>query len=382
MWQNKQGLVLDGASPLLVKNSFVANTQIGLQNNSTSPVDARNSWWGKVDGPRHSSNSDGEGDAVSDNVLFDPWLKEEFEEVTERDPGDVDGNGEIEVLDAVLILKFIVKLEEPSTVQSQAADVSGDGAIGIRDVILVLRFAVGQISGFSKPVLESVEPSQLDIHLSNMKRLPDGRLALTATFERLRDAVGGELLLIYDADFGQVEDIRIEGLSPEALSLVNSDLPGQVHVGFVEPKGSGEAESMRLSLVLAGGLAGESPQVEVSGQFYNGQGQLVGESSSGQRSSALPSAYALWPNYPNPFNPATSLRYDLPESGHVLLEVFSVTGQRVTRLVDGWVDAGHHRLKWDGRNDRGQGVASGVYLCRFVVGKGQYVGIRRMVFLK
>ena len=72
--------------------------------------------------------------------------------------------------------------------------------------------------------------------------------------------------------------------------------------------------------------------------------------------------------YPNPFNPSTTIRFDLPEAGEVELAVYNVRGQRVATLAKGMCDQGEHAIKWDGLDHRGTGVSSGVYLCRLTVG--------------
>ena len=97
---------------------------------------------------------------------------------------------------------------------------------------------------------------------------------------------------------------------------------------------------------------------------------------------ALPAVYALGQNYPNPFNPTTTIRYDLPEAGHVVLNVFNISGQLVRTLVDDWIEAGHHRAEWDGRDEHDREVAAGIYLYRLVIEKDKLSMVRRMVFLK
>ena len=72
----------------------------------------------------------------------------------------------------------------------------------------------------------------------------------------------------------------------------------------------------------------------------------------------------LHPNVPNPFNPSTSIAFELAASGPVVLDVVDVSGRRVTTLVDGVRDAGLHRVRWDGRDAAGRAVASGTYLLR------------------
>ncbi len=82
-------------------------------------------------------------------------------------------------------------------------------------------------------------------------------------------------------------------------------------------------------------------------------------------SAALPHSFAVHPNYPNPFNPATSIRYDLPEASHVSLVVYDVLGREVVELVNGMQDAGFKSVEWNAA-----GVASGVYLARFTAMDG------------
>jgi len=69
-------------------------------------------------------------------------------------------------------------------------------------------------------------------------------------------------------------------------------------------------------------------------------------------------------NYPNPFNPSTTIEYELPEPGNVRLDIFNILGQQIRTLVDGWEDTGMHQVTWDGRDDRGNGVGAGLYLYR------------------
>ncbi|MGD8279360.1 MAG: FlgD immunoglobulin-like domain containing protein, partial [Gemmatimonadota bacterium] len=78
----------------------------------------------------------------------------------------------------------------------------------------------------------------------------------------------------------------------------------------------------------------------------------------------LPATTALHQNFPNPFNPTTTVPYDIAVAGDVSVTIFSVTGERVRTLVDEHHGPGRYRAPWDGRDDRGNGVASGVYFYR------------------
>jgi hypothetical protein len=77
--------------------------------------------------------------------------------------------------------------------------------------------------------------------------------------------------------------------------------------------------------------------------------------------AGLPGEHVLYQNYPNPFNPSTVVRYDLARSSRVTLRIFNLLGQEVRRLVEGPQTAGTHAETWDGRNDAGSMLASGIY---------------------
>jgi hypothetical protein len=94
---------------------------------------------------------------------------------------------------------------------------------------------------------------------------------------------------------------------------------------------------------------------------------LVGVREEQSKRDALPEKFALDQNYPNPFNPQTTVSYALPASSRVILTIYSVTGQLVRTLYDGEQSAGRHVAVWDGANDRGASVGSGVYFCRMQV---------------
>jgi hypothetical protein len=79
----------------------------------------------------------------------------------------------------------------------------------------------------------------------------------------------------------------------------------------------------------------------------------------------LPGEFALYPNYPNPFNPNTTIRYDLPERTRVTLVVYDLLGREVRALVNSIQEPGYKSVVWNGVDDRGKPVGSGIYLCRF-----------------
>ena len=93
-----------------------------------------------------------------------------------------------------------------------------------------------------------------------------------------------------------------------------------------------------------------------------------------------PDTYSLDQNYPNPFNPETTIEGTIAEAGAVQLSIYTTNGQLVRTLLDGERPAGSYSLVWDGRNDAGREVASGVYLCRMIV--GNYRAVRKMLLVR
>jgi CSLREA domain-containing protein len=94
----------------------------------------------------------------------------------------------------------------------------------------------------------------------------------------------------------------------------------------------------------------------------------------------LPLAFGLEQNFPNPFNPQTEIVFHVPEASFVSIVVYDLLGREMSRLVDGSVDAGFHRVSWDGTNHAGRALASGIYLYRMEA--GAFVQTRRMTFMK
>lgn len=96
--------------------------------------------------------------------------------------------------------------------------------------------------------------------------------------------------------------------------------------------------------------------------------------------SLLPASLVLGENYPNPFNPKTTIRFDLPQTGRVELAVFDLAGRKVATLVNEPLTAGHHAVTWLGQDDAGRRVASGTYVYRLQA--GAEVLTRKMMMLK
>jgi hypothetical protein len=102
--------------------------------------------------------------------------------------------------------------------------------------------------------------------------------------------------------------------------------------------------------------------------------------------TTIPKSYELSNNYPNPFNPSTTVSFGLPSQSHVMVKVYSILGQEVATLLDGVQEAGYHNAVWNGKNSSGMQAASGVYLLRVIAqstsGNASFTQVRKMILLK
>ena len=152
--------------------------------------------------------------------------------------------------------------------------------------------------------------------------------------------------------------------------------------------GAGGGTSTGPSLRVTG-LAGQ-PVVAESSESLSGPGMLVASGfyntkarinhPSGVEIPGTPLANRLNEPYPNPFNPATNIRFEMAAPGPVRVKIFDARGQLVRDLVSGEYPAGRHEIFWDGRNNKGGNASSGMYFVRFEAGRT--VGTKKMTLLK
>ena len=293
--------------------------------------------------------------------------------------GDVNGDGEVDILDIVKVVNYITEQETLSQKEFASADVApfgpdgqpkGDGQVNILDV-------VGLVDMILHP-----EAHGGSAKVASAKQAPSGSAILELS------KVGPELLLGLKADV-PVSGLQIvlryepEDIDPrEVLTTVRSDGMkacwvadgGRLIALLYSPQGnaiaSGEGPILRVL------LPGEVKVLNVE--------EVV---LSDPRADPIPVSvevrpdrYVLLQNRPNPANMGTSIGYALPEGGRVKLEVYNTSGQLVRVLVDGEEGPGYKSVFWDGRDGEGREVSSGVYLYRLKAGK--FEAVRKMVILK
>lgn len=133
-----------------------------------------------------------------------------------------------------------------------------------------------------------------------------------------------------------------------------------------------------VGVTFASPTAGWATRGEFESRILKFNGNLA--TAVAERESGAPQAFELAQNYPNPFNPGTHIKFHVPAASWVHLEVFNITGQHIATLLEEKRAAGEHELAWDGRNDLGQPVPSGIYLLS--IRAGEFTQTRKMMLTR
>ncbi len=313
--------------------------------------------------------------------------------------------------------KFVV------SAQSLVGDFNGDGSVLFDDFFLFVDF-------FGQASVGAAIPYDLDgsgrVDFADFFVFSDnfGRSAAAkrwASTEGVDDRTRFVLEAIKASERGRGIVLRLWVEDAEALKAFGAVIeydPAQVVFVEAMPGPGHFLESRGGSAPLFGMLSRRPGQVVlgnglVAGEAVSGQGLLaelhfrlledhaetafalregyVADSGQNVRSLAQlsvarvrPQSFALYANYPNPFNPSTSIEYALPQEAEVSLVVYDIIGQEVRRLAVGQrQSAGFYRLVWDGRDGAGRAVGSGVYFYRLrAVGDTRFVQTRKMTLIK
>jgi len=152
------------------------------------------------------------------------------------------------------------------------------------------------------------------------------------------------------------------------------NIPKTIPMGFL----AGKRGQLKLSFGENSPVISDVVVRRDSGEVRISLGKAGGE--EGLLSAAIPTEFNLHQNYPNPFNPATTISFDLPEDAAVNLQIYDITGRKVRTLADHPFPAGVHQMVWDGRDERGAPVSSGIYVYR--IEAGSYSNSHKMVLMR
>ncbi len=280
--------------------------------------------------------------------------------------GDVNQNGmAYEVGDAVRLAAHLSETTRLTLQQLINSDVNQDGRMGtLTDLVLLIKMIIEQQT---VPQDEGDDSEELAV-----VRMTDQG---SQSFVRLESErpVGGALLIFKDEDLS-AEDVELVAQAGD-VDLYTSRVGNEFRILLM----GRDSKPLPVGDNLVNLKRGNLEMATVS--LADSQGELVGAKPEYEKGSR-PTRFALGQNYPNPFNPSTSISYYVgtETAVRVSLRVYNLAGQLVKTLVDEEKAPGEHQVIWDGKNQQGDEVASGVYFYRLSV--MNFSDSRRMVLLK
>ncbi len=192
------------------------------------------------------------------------------------------------------------------------------------------------------------------------------------------DAAGNEIFntTVEGADGNGVVGLPDGGCAVTGVGYLSTDSGAYANmvVASIGPSGEirwreqigGEQHTQGFDCALAadGGLMVYGTTTKSINELSGGYVIKIDNVAVSVENDAAPEGFILGQNTPNPFNPETTISYYIPVRDAVRLDVFNIAGQKIRTLVNADHPAGHHTVRWDGRNDDGQAVSSGVYIYR------------------
>ena len=134
-------------------------------------------------------------------------------------------------------------------------------------------------------------------------------------------------------------------------------------------------------------IDGEDSLISVEYLVFNDKTVTTAKLSN-ENQPKHPEKFGLNRSYPNPFNPVTTIAYDLPKKSRVNLSIYNIMGTKIVTLINGSEEAGYKKAVWDGTDDFGRMVSGGVYFCKIQTRQnngghaGQFTQTRKMLLLK
>jgi len=302
-------------------------------------------------------------------------------------PGDFNGDGRVDLSDFSLFVTYY-SLCEGDDGFDPLYDLDGDGCIGLGDFSIFVTHYGEMTGGVAKAVsvpVGKVKEASLSIDIVDRSEGASRDVKLKVRLDEVGEFKGYSFKVRYDPvrfDFRGANRVG-EGFLRDGNSLwpllVVSHTAEEILI----------ADVVRGDEVAEGGVlvelcfkCKETPEhakfTVTEGIFMDAEGEIHALGSA--EVASLPQKFVLLQNFPNPFNTSTVIRVRLPEASEVRLSIYNLLGQEIRRLIDGEMEAGTHSVQWDGRDDSGRVLASGVYLCRFQA--GDFTQTKRIVLLR
>ncbi len=285
--------------------------------------------------------------------------------------GDVNNDGKVNALDALIVLKISVGLIDPTPLQISAGDVNNDGIINSMDAIIILQMVIGDRSPekFNK---------KLEITISGKSIIDYQTMTLSLSVDNPKITSGGDILIKYNENSFQLIDVLSED---DVLLAYKTDNPGSITISFATSKPFSDSNIIKLKFSILNEDK-SVPEIKIAKLYGFNANPIICKIAS---LDIPPKHSMLFQNFPNPFNPETWIPYQINEDCEVSIKIYKLTGEMVRELKLGNKHAGIYTSKdksayWDGKDETGVPVASGIYF--YCIKAGNFTDVRKMIILK
>jgi len=302
--------------------------------------------------------------------------------------GDVDGNGIIQAHDAALILKHIVGIDTLLCQGLANADVTLDKTVSALDAAVILQYGVGLLSSLPYDTTSNGNLKATGVFSMEDEIITSGELIeLPLYIENAHNIYSFEGCLEYDPEFLIFSDIQLSSDRSDYQIHINNHNGHLSWAGAgINPEGNdgifllikfsqyftGINSNTIISLISTR-INEELIQTDVCETIVH---NVVGTSEK----TGIPTEFQLAQNYPNPFNPTTFIEYGLPEQSDVKLMIYDIKGNTVKQWTYNNQNAGYYSVIWNGTNNSGNQVSTGIYFYRIIA--GDFIQTKKMMFMK
>ena len=322
--------------------------------------------------------------------------------------GDANGDGTIDIGDVVYIINYLFRSgSTPNPLWT--ADANSDGVVDIGDAVYLINYLFrggtppcsgkggGSLANTSRltgnlghaeiSLLLKSDPSDLN---DFTKASPEGfdqmsQISIMGRFDQ--DLTGIQLEIEFNPDKVTLLDPALTPLTKN-LQLFAGIKGGTQKIGIVDLSGKNFLSAGEGTLVNLRAKGKDLTSIKIrKARLVDRDAmpfalELSGELKlkESEASESVPQHFFLSQNYPNPFNPQTSISYALPQDAYVRLIIYNILGQKVQTLVNEHQSAGHKMVWWDGKDEKGDQVSSGVYFYRVEADK--FSEVKKMLLVK
>jgi hypothetical protein len=300
--------------------------------------------------------------------------------------GDFTSDNAVGLADFVLFVDHYGLTSEDPTWDA-LYDLDPDDVVGLSDFVAFVDHYGETGTGKAVPMAWTGKNANTSLALE-AREASDGQIPVLVNLSGASELRAYSFTVSFDADkvefvsasAGGANLLNSDGAETPLLLVVSNE-PGQVTIANAIAGGGTVSGSGSVGELVFNVKGDELGLVSISEACLADAGLSLNsvDKLGSLVLSLTPTVFCLQQNCPNPFNPSTAIQYELPEASDVRLEIYDVVGQLVRTLVNEHQEAGRYSIQWDGKNESGYALSSGVYFYRI---SGSYSAMKKMLMIK